>query len=498
VPTADTFKEQLSMHHRTLIRLLGLFALLLSAVGAAVPAHANGSVTLNSAGGDPVDSYPDVQLASPKFIVHSSSLAVIFDGGLVTSGTQSAPVTGPLYFANGVLWGAPHLTALSGGTTKADWTSATVSEITGNSEAQQVLVAGSTTLTVTYLYDGGPSIGVEVVIDPVPTSGTHAFYFVSDPNVRGLTKNTLDTTFAPDEFARILGSYDYDAELLYFVGFGSGIGMAATSAIAASKACVFGKLSGCPSAGPANGAAYGGDVLTAADLAIGQHWDLVNVPGSFGTAFGAAALPAPPPPGGEDDGGEEEGGAAPVVQQCAQVPDMAISPEKIELAAGGRTTLTVTLRNLCTDAPFNTSDLLLSLSDGLSVVDGSAGMVNLGQRAAWQGLSLAAGETRSWTVTVAAADALSVAPVHVAELYYLGAVAKRIDGVFVGATVAAAAVTVEAAPAPVVVPAVPATPAPLPTALPNTAGETTPLWVLGLIALLVLGGLGLRRAKIEG
>jgi hypothetical protein len=476
-------KEPHFMNHRPLIRLLGLFALLLSVFGAAAPASANGSVTLNSAGGD---------RNSPKFLVHDDgSFATIFDGGLVTSGTQSAPVSGILYYADGTLYGAPHLTALSSASTKSDWTSASVSELVADDDAQQVLVAGSTTFTVTYEYNQAETVVIGVTVDPIPTSGTHALYIVGDPNVRGLTNNYLETTLNPDPTARILGSYDDDAGLLYFVGLGSSNGNAPSSAIAASKACVFGKLSGCPSGGPADGSAYSADVLSATDLAVGQHWDLVDIGGQFETAWGAAAFPTEPPPGGEG-----EGEATPAVQQCAQVPDMAISPERIELAAGGRTTLTVTLRNLCADAPFNSSDLLLSLSDGLSVVDGSAGLVNLGQRAAWQGLSLAPGETRSWTVTIQAADALSVAPLHVVELYYLGAVAKRIDGVFVGATVAAAAVTAE--PAPVVVPAAPAEPAPLPTALPNTAGTTAPLWVLGLVALLVLGGLGLRRAKVEG
>jgi hypothetical protein len=168
---------------------------------------------------------------------------------------------------------------------------------------------------------------------------------------------------------------------------------------------------------------------------------------------------------------DDDSDAAPRV--CALIPDMAISPERIAFDAAGRAELTVTLRNRCNDLRFNGSDLLVSLSDGLSVVDGSAGLVNLGQRAAWQNLSLSPAETRSWTLTVQAPAMLPTAPLHVAELYYLGRVAQRIDGIFVGAAApaveAAAAEPPAAAP---VEPAAPAEPAPLPAVLPNTVGET--------------------------
>jgi hypothetical protein len=166
--------------------------------------------------------------------------------------------------------------------------------------------------------------------------------------------------------------------------------------------------------------------------------------------------------------------------ECAQAPDMAITPEAVELPVGGRTTMTVTLRNLCADAPYSYSDLLLSLSDGLSVVGGSNGLVNLGRRAAFQGFALAPGETRSFTFDVSAAASLPTAPLHVVELYRLGAVVKRIDGVFVGASVTAPAPTVVPAQ-----PAAPAAPAPLPAALPNTAAGDTLL--LSLFALAALG-----------
>ncbi len=197
--------------------------------------------------------------------------------------------------------------------------------------------------------------------------------------------------------------------------------------------------------------------------------------------------------GGGSGGGGGEEPAAPA--QCEQLPDIALSPERIELTAGGRTTITITMRNLCADAPFSQADLLLSLSDGLSAVDLPAGWLNIGQRAALQGLSLGLGETRSWTLTVAAADALPTAPLHVLELYYRGAAAARIDGVFVPA---AAVVEVPAAvevPVAVEAPAVESAPvAALPAVLPNTSGPLLPLGALALsgLALAAAGAIGRR------
>jgi hypothetical protein len=176
-----------------------------------------------------------------------------------------------------------------------------------------------------------------------------------------------------------------------------------------------------------------------------------------------------------------------VVAVCDTLPDMAITPERVELDTGGSASLTVTMRNLCNDRPFQSADLLVSLSDGLTAVDGSAGLVNLGQRAAWQGIALKPGETRSWTLTTQAAAVLPTPPLHVVELYYLGGVSKRIDGVFVGATAAAPA-PAEIAPAAPVVEAAPAAPAPLPQALPNTAEDVAalPLLMLAGAALCAL------------
>jgi hypothetical protein len=166
-------------------------------------------------------------------------------------------------------------------------------------------------------------------------------------------------------------------------------------------------------------------------------------------------------------------------RRCELLPDMAVDPQFIELAPGGTATIRVSLRNLCPGLAFSGADLLLSLSDGLTVLSGSDGMLNLGQRAAWQNLSLDGGELLTFEVLVQAPNGTLSGPQHVSELYYLGRVANRIDGVFLPAA-AAAPVTPEA-PAPA---ETPAAPAPLPAALPNTAGQQPAVPTGELIVLL--------------
>jgi hypothetical protein len=167
---------------------------------------------------------------------------------------------------------------------------------------------------------------------------------------------------------------------------------------------------------------------------------------------------------------------------CELTPDMAVSPELIDLAPGGTAVIELAMRNLCPDAPTPSGDLLLSLSDGLSVVDQSAGVTNLGPRAAVQNFTLLPDETRRWTVTVSAAEQLIAAPQHITEYYTGGRVMSRIDGVFITPAPAPAAA---AAPAPVIeaAAAAPAAPAPIPAALPNTAGESSPLPVAPALLL---------------
>jgi hypothetical protein len=171
---------------------------------------------------------------------------------------------------------------------------------------------------------------------------------------------------------------------------------------------------------------------------------------------------------------------------CTTVPDLAVSPAEIPLAPGDTAQLTISIRNLCTIAAWSNADLLLSLSDGLTVIAVPDGWLNLTQRAALQGLHLNPAETRSWTITVGAAAELPTSPIFVVEHYFLGSAGQRIDGVFlppatvVAAPVEAAPVTpVEAAPAPAAPPALPVT-------LPNTAGPVLPLLALALSAVAAL------------
>ncbi len=163
---------------------------------------------------------------------------------------------------------------------------------------------------------------------------------------------------------------------------------------------------------------------------------------------------------------EEEAAARPL--RCATVPDMAVNPQFIELAPGGTARIEISLRNLCRDRHFDGADLLLSLSDGLTIIDGNGGYLNLGGRAAWQALYLAPGETATYYVIVQAPAGAISNPLHVSELYYLGRVATRIDGVFIAPAVTADEVGTPSEPA---APAAAAAPAPLPAVLPNTAGE---------------------------
>jgi hypothetical protein len=467
---------------RRRLRFRLLPALLAVLLSLPQPAAASGSVTLNS-------SFGNSAMEPPRIVVHPSSIALIHAGKLYSGGTESAPRAGFVYYADGTLYGAPHLTALSGATNKSDWTSATVTEGTADVSAQQVLVAGSTTISITWSATMFSVLTEMIEISPVPTSGTHGLYFVVDTKTLERTANTYLGSDLGIEFAevndrdRYVGIYEDG--LLYFTG----ISMASElprddtnqpdSTMYGSVACVFGKASGCPSRGPQNGSGYSGDLGTATDGAIGLYYNLVNRTLFTGFGYGAAAFPALPPvtPTPET---ETEDAAVPAAQ-CLNTTDIAVSPAEIPLAPGGTATIDVAVRNTDT-VPQGYHDIVVSLSDGLSVTGISDG-VNLGRRAALQGFILQPNETRTMQVQVSAGANLAAAPAHVTELYCGGRVAERIDGVFLSQ--AAPAVTAE----PVVVaepaPAAPAAPAPLPAVLPNTAGPLLPLGALGLAGLVL-------------
>jgi hypothetical protein len=178
---------------------------------------------------------------------------------------------------------------------------------------------------------------------------------------------------------------------------------------------------------------------------------------------------------------EDEAGR--VLPECRDATDIAVSPQFIDLAPGGSATMTVTLRNTGS-VPAGSHDVLLSLSDGLSVVGSSNDVVNLGQRAALQNVILEPNETRSFEVTVQAAATLPTAPLHVTELYCQARVVERIDGVFL--TLQPAVAEQPTAAAPVEQPtAAPAVPAPLPAVLPNTVGERGETWSVLLPAAVL-------------
>ena len=197
---------------------------------------------------------------------------------------------------------------------------------------------------------------------------------------------------------------------------------------------------------------------------------------------------------------DEQDEAGRVLPACRDETDIAVSPQFIDLAPGGQATVTVTMRNTGS-VRAGSHDVLLSLSDGLSVVGSSSGVTNLGQRAALQNVILEPNETRSFDVTVQAATTLPTAPLHVTELYCQARVVERIDGVFLTPQPAVAEQpTAAAVEPPAAVEA--ATPVPLPAVLPNTVGEQVDGWsvllptaVLISLVLLLSLALHLRRQR---
>jgi hypothetical protein len=318
--------------------------------------------------------------------------------------------------------------------------------------------------------------------DQCPTFSAAHLYLVADMYLDGSDEGPSRVT--EYEGARVVAQFNETA-----IGGFREVGTTWDSYAAASFPCVYGATADVAlddeylclddnfASGSARGIYYAEplpdsvDANDATDAGVAVHFDLfANGPAAVETQifFAPASLipsdTAPP--------------------ECELTPDMAVSPQFINLAPGGTATVEIAMRNLCNDAPYRNSDLLVSFSDGLTVTDGSAGMVNLGQRAAWQGFTLAPAETRKWTVTVKAGETLAVAPVHISELYHLGRVASRIDGVFI---TPAPAPVVETPAAPAPAPVVEA-PALLPETLPNTArtDAAVPLLMLVGVALCAL------------
>jgi hypothetical protein len=177
-----------------------------------------------------------------------------------------------------------------------------------------------------------------------------------------------------------------------------------------------------------------------------------------------------------------------IIPQCLTMPDIEVV-QLTPLSAGGSADLRVTMRNQHAEHQ-GVSDILLSLSDGLSVTGTSANVVNLGQRAALQGLVTAPNTKVSFDVTVSAAADAAPAPLFVAEIYCGGRVLGSVSGPFGGPIAEAAAVSTPAAPAAPVTPVeatpTPAAPPALPVTLPNTAGPVLPLLALTVTAAAAL------------
>jgi hypothetical protein len=188
-------------------------------------------------------------------------------------------------------------------------------------------------------------------------------------------------------------------------------------------------------------------------------------------------------------------GASKPTTACTTPPTMRLVPDPLTIAPGETQTLWIEVVNSCRDKTFSGADLLVSFDNGLSAT--ADGWLNLGQRIALQGLSLNPGELRSWPLFFTAAADATLPQNLVAEVYYAGAVANRIDHPLAGlpaVAVAAPAPVVEAAP---LAPVVPAAPPALPVALPNTSnGTDLPIALFGLIgAAAAVVGFSLRRRR---
>jgi hypothetical protein len=191
-----------------------------------------------------------------------------------------------------------------------------------------------------------------------------------------------------------------------------------------------------------------------------------------------------------------EGGGGFVPEVLCELPlQVTVSPETLLMQPGAQADVTVTVTNPCGDVYAKNSDVLLSLPAGLTAIAAPDWVLNLVQRVAWQQIVLMPAESKSFVVTVAAADGVTAGPLT-AEVYWRGRVANSTTAALsIGApaTDSAAAAPTEVPAAPVVVEAAPA----LPVALPNTAGENSPAgWpAMVLVTLLLLVGARLRMSR---
>jgi hypothetical protein len=494
------------------LRLFGIVVLVMTVFGGAQPAQAQGTVIMNPDGGTNQEDGIKIEVDDVRHRITRNGLNQVYETGgnpyvnwIVTIDTETfADTTVEALYPAGA----------------TDWMSASVEELPQPDDdtwvslrqlSAEMLGGRILTVTITTTYTTpNPYIDVDVSVaisGDTPTAPVN-FYFATDLSLDGLDDGP---GFVNDDDGVVtFGQYFETPSPGAVSAIRELESSPMTSYFAGHYECAFDSEPTRSPAEFANCSEYGpGEVdsssfpvpsewTDAQDAGAAAHWQWPSFTGTRSVSFQLLYTsydafntpeeePTPEP--------TPEPTAEPVTepQQCELLPDMAVSPELIELTAGGTAEIEVALRNLCKDKPFNYSDVLLSLSDGIVVTDVPAGWLNLGQRAAWQNLSLDPDETVRAVITVSAPNGVPAGPTHVTELYAMGRVQQRTDGVFITPAPAPAAVE---APAVVEAPAAPATPAPLPTALPNTAGPLLPLGVLALsgLALAALGALGRRRS----
>lgn len=461
------------------LALLSSFALLITPTSVAADPIYNGYVVLNPDGGETETDGLRIAVGPSTYQVYRNGLQQIYEGaveapvdigslqwGLLAENTWNA--AGAEGSSTYSWYPEDTLTDQAWQTTSTEIVDAGPTEWSARTELVAVVNSRNFTLTLTTSYIvPNDYIDIEAVISsPDDVSSPLMLYFGGDFYLD--EQDDGPGVLTQREGRRIVAQ---EGEFTY-----GGIWETAAhpfdSYLMDDYSCVFFECD------TASGEPYPNTIATAADTdaGIGVHWNLESVPGdqmiTTRLVFSqAAGLTAEQP-------------------ACLPMPDMAVSPQFITLAPGGTATVDVALRNTGSQLQ-GYNDLLISLSDGLSVVKTSDGMLNLGRRAALQKFSLAPNETRSVSIDVQADAALTAAPLHITELYCGGRVIGRIDGVFLTPAIPAAPAETAAAPTA----DAPITAELLPAVLPNTSRNEEWYLVWPLSMLLVAAGAAVRYSR---
>jgi hypothetical protein len=391
---------------------------------------------------------------------------------------------------------------LPGGYTSNRWTSTAVtnrSEFAATMTMTATVSETSVIITVDHTYDLDEPEFVNLSVD-MRAEGPQAdainrvkLYLGGDMYLDG-------TDYGPGEYTTWLGRPIIVQTNDTSVGGVRAVGRDFDSYLADDYRCFFGAPDKCAAGPDTLRGASAGEMLSnyvstapEVDIGVGGAWRIGTLPAELDAqlvfasreVYDARPLDAPPEP------------VDPIVATiCSQPPTLALKPDGSTITPGSRMTIWVEAVNTCRDLPTAPFDMLLSLSDGLSVEQTSVNALNLGQRAALQRVTLGAGETLGWYAVVGAANPLPTAPLAIAELYAGAAVVRTAQTEL---TVAAAP-AVEAPAVPAEVPAVvvsePAPVAALPTTLPNTsAAPVLILPLLGSALLSLLVGAVVRRNR---